>query len=297
VGGLLEVSSYGASTTNSFTVFDGNGNIAALVNAADGTSLAGYEYGPFGEVIRSTGPMAKANPFRFSTEYYDDETDLVNYPFRPYSPSQGRFLTRDLIEEKGGKNLYGFVQNSPVGFVDFLGLKTISFRFAGDALIDVFNLGEIDGQIDTVKTVLSKCKCQDVRVDYEWYWYWSTDQMPSDGKWVFNRDHALAKKTWDKIGHAKIPVILTGRHIFALGGQDAGLTYTGEGTIMDTSLMSFYFNPRTLAHELGHYAGYVGDAPGHHSSHKDNIMYPGDGVKNALNPDDEYCTKVLLLAK
>jgi RHS repeat-associated protein len=98
VGGLLEVSSYGASTTNSFTVFDGNGDIAALVNAADGTSLAGYEYGPFGEVIRSTGPMAKANPFRFSTEYYDDETDLVNYPFRPYSPSQGRFLTRDLKE-------------------------------------------------------------------------------------------------------------------------------------------------------------------------------------------------------
>jgi len=28
--------------------------------------------GPFGEVLRATGPMAKANPFRFSTKYQDD---------------------------------------------------------------------------------------------------------------------------------------------------------------------------------------------------------------------------------
>ena len=38
------------------------------------------EYGPFGEFIRATGPMAKANPFRFSTKYQDDETDLVDIP-------------------------------------------------------------------------------------------------------------------------------------------------------------------------------------------------------------------------
>lgn len=38
---------------------NGNGNVMALVNAADGTVAANYDYGPFGEVIRSTGPMAK----------------------------------------------------------------------------------------------------------------------------------------------------------------------------------------------------------------------------------------------
>ena len=35
--------------------------------------------GPFGEVVRATGPMARANPFRFSTKYQDDETDLLYY--------------------------------------------------------------------------------------------------------------------------------------------------------------------------------------------------------------------------
>ena len=52
-----------------------------------GANLSGFsrcEYGPFGEVIRATGPMAKASPFRFSTKYQDDESDIVWYPYRPW---------------------------------------------------------------------------------------------------------------------------------------------------------------------------------------------------------------------
>jgi len=80
--------------------------------------------GPFGEVIRATGPMAKVNPFRFSTQYQDDETDLIMYPARPYNPSTGRWLTRDPAEEDGGPNLYGFVGNDPIAAVDPFGLAT-----------------------------------------------------------------------------------------------------------------------------------------------------------------------------
>jgi RHS repeat-associated protein len=56
--------------------------------------------GPFGEVIRATGPMAKANPFRFSTKYQDEETDLLYYDYRYYSASTGRWLSRDPIQER-----------------------------------------------------------------------------------------------------------------------------------------------------------------------------------------------------
>ena len=59
------------------------------------------EYGPFGEAIRSTGPMAKANPFRFSTKYQDDETDLLYYGYRFYNASTGRWINRDSAEEFG----------------------------------------------------------------------------------------------------------------------------------------------------------------------------------------------------
>ena len=84
---LLKVSGYGAATTNCFPAFDGNGNVMALVNAADGTSLANYAYGPFGELIQQTGIMARNNPIRFSTKYQDDESDLLYYGYRYYKPS------------------------------------------------------------------------------------------------------------------------------------------------------------------------------------------------------------------
>jgi RHS repeat-associated protein len=121
VGGLLAVSDQ--STINNqpsshFAVFDGNGNVAGLVNAADGSISADYEYGPFGEVIRSTGPMAKANPFRFSTKYQDDESDLLYYGYRYYNASTGRWLNRDPLQEKGGLNLYANVGNNPINSVD-----------------------------------------------------------------------------------------------------------------------------------------------------------------------------------
>ena len=42
-----------------FVCYDGNGNVMALVSAADGSPVGQYEYGPFGELLRATGPMAK----------------------------------------------------------------------------------------------------------------------------------------------------------------------------------------------------------------------------------------------
>ena len=101
VGGLLEVVYKGAQTTNCFVAFDGNGNVLALADAGSTNILAQYEYGPFGEVIRATGPMAKANPFRFSTKYQDDETDLLYYGGRYLKTTTGGWLSRDPIDEPG----------------------------------------------------------------------------------------------------------------------------------------------------------------------------------------------------
>lgn len=41
---------------------------------------------------------------------------------RWYSPSTGKWLSRDPIGEKGGLNLYGFVNNDGVNKIDYLGL-------------------------------------------------------------------------------------------------------------------------------------------------------------------------------
>jgi len=138
VGGLLKISCSGTQTTNCFVAFDGNGNVAALADAASTNILAQYEYGPFGELLRATGPMATANPFRFSTKYQDDETDLLYYGYRYYNASTGRWLSRDPLEEKGGANLYLFVRNYPIALWDYLGKGLeAGFIFAGDITYDI----------------------------------------------------------------------------------------------------------------------------------------------------------------
>ncbi|MDW8381933.1 MAG: RHS repeat-associated core domain-containing protein, partial [Verrucomicrobiota bacterium] len=91
----------GPASGTYFCAYDGNGNVAALVNAQDGTESARYEYGPFAEPIRITGPASLQNPFRFSTKRTDDTTDLVLYEYRPYSPTLGRWLSRDPIGDLG----------------------------------------------------------------------------------------------------------------------------------------------------------------------------------------------------
>jgi RHS repeat-associated protein len=125
VGGLLAIRDASGSH---LAGYDGNGNLAVLVNATSGAVSANYEYGPFGELLRATGVFAKNNPFRFSTKYQDDETDLLYYGFRYYIPSSGRWLSCDPIGEQGGLNLYGVLANDMVDFLDLLGLEELIHR-------------------------------------------------------------------------------------------------------------------------------------------------------------------------
>jgi RHS repeat-associated protein len=120
VGGLLMVTE--SNGTTHFPAFDGNGNVMALVNADTGAVSAEYEYGPFGEPLRATGVMAKANPFRFSTQYTDQESGLVNYIFNTMDPRTGRWIKREPLGEDIDGSLYGFVWNDPVNDFDILGL-------------------------------------------------------------------------------------------------------------------------------------------------------------------------------
>jgi len=154
VGGLIAVSYHGSATTNCFTAFDGNGNIAALVNAADGSVSANYEYAPFGEVVRSTGPLARNNPFRFSTKYQDDESDLLYYGYRYYNASTGRWPNRDPLQEKGGLNLYGFIGNNPINNFDGLGMASPEQLVR--VMSDIFDvMGKNAKECDCVRAYLS----------------------------------------------------------------------------------------------------------------------------------------------
>jgi RHS repeat-associated protein len=137
VGGLIEVSYYGAASTNCFVAYDGNGNVSALANAANGTTVGNYEYGPFLEVLRASGPMAVFNPVCGSTKMWDRETGLLYYGYRYYNPSTGRWPNRDPMGEEGGMNLYGFVANNPCLFIDSYGLSIVSIPINADGVKEI----------------------------------------------------------------------------------------------------------------------------------------------------------------
>lgn len=109
-----------AANTTYFYTTDANKNVSDLTDAT-GAVVAHYEYSPFGVQTKAIGAYAEMNPFRFSSEYFDSETGLVYYNYRYYSPTLGRWLSRDPIEEQGGWNLYVFIFNQPIYWIDFHG--------------------------------------------------------------------------------------------------------------------------------------------------------------------------------
>ena len=113
-------------------LYDANGNVGQLIdwahdpNDPNGAIVARYEYDPYGNVTVQSGGYAAANVWRFSTKQFDAETGLGYWGYRYYSPSLGRWISRDPSEEEGGHHLYVYVGNEPEGSVDELGLFSLS---------------------------------------------------------------------------------------------------------------------------------------------------------------------------
>ena len=120
VGGLLAENIAGNGVQ--FVAYDGNGDVSALVSATNGAVTANYEYGPFGEVIRATGPASKLNQVMYQSQFCDWESGKYYWKYRYFDTSTGQWLSRDPIGEKGEKNLYGFVGNNPINGIDVFGL-------------------------------------------------------------------------------------------------------------------------------------------------------------------------------
>jgi len=142
VGGLVAVTPIGKGSH--FTEFDGNGNVAGLVNAIGGTNSGAYEFGPFGQTIRLSGAVASLNGVRFSSRYTDSETDFIQYPSRSYDSVSGRWLSRDLMEEVGGRNLFLFCGNDPADAVDPLGLLWVLHRDSSEGRAKAWATSEAD---------------------------------------------------------------------------------------------------------------------------------------------------------
>ncbi len=111
-----------------YPTYDGNGNVSEYLDK-NGDEAAHFEYDPFGRLAASTGSPEDFT-YRFSTKPQDFETGLYYYGYRYYDPVTGRWPSRDPIGEMGGVNLYGFVGNDPIKWIDRFGLEAYVLIYA-----------------------------------------------------------------------------------------------------------------------------------------------------------------------
>jgi RHS repeat-associated protein len=212
VGGLLAMLVDGVPAC---VATDGNGNVTALVDAATGRVEAQYEYGPFGEMLRCTGPKANTNPFRFSTKFQDEETDLYYYGHRYYCSQVGRWLSRDPLGEAGGMGLYLFAGNRPTDSIDPLGLSEWRPKLISGLPVNSLTIK------GTGHTILPP-----------FYWFFmSSSAYPSDDK-LDSRSHvsgSVFKGLWGTFGTAKADVITDIRCL-----DDGQIIASSKGASLDT---------------------------------------------------------------
>ncbi|MGH7517999.1 MAG: RHS repeat-associated core domain-containing protein [Gemmatimonadales bacterium] len=102
-------------------ILDHLGSVRLVVNTADGTVAQRLSYDEFGQVTENTAPGFQ--PFGYAGGLYDHQTGLVRFGARDYDASTGRWTAKDPIGFNGGDgNLYAYVGNEPVGYIDPTGL-------------------------------------------------------------------------------------------------------------------------------------------------------------------------------
>jgi RHS repeat-associated protein len=104
-----------------FLAYDQVGSLRAVANTS-GTIIKEVVYDSFGKILSDSNP-AFVVPFGFAGGLHDTKTGLVRFGLRDYEPEIGRWTAKDPIDFAGGDaDLFGYVQNNPVNFIDPWGL-------------------------------------------------------------------------------------------------------------------------------------------------------------------------------
>ncbi|MBM3408244.1 MAG: hypothetical protein FJY25_13100 [Betaproteobacteria bacterium] len=86
--------------------------------------------GVYGELLEEHGDFHQ--PLRFSGQYHDRDTGLIDNYQRTYDARRGRYLEPDPLGLAAGWNLYAYVSGNPVQATDPLGLILFAFDGTGN---------------------------------------------------------------------------------------------------------------------------------------------------------------------
>jgi len=119
-----------ALPTKYYYTRDHLGSVYEMTNTAAAVQAA-YSYVAYGERTKRWGAsdteIAYTGHWNFKPAAFTKQAaaDLSLTWFRAYDTKRGNWLSRDPIGEKGGRNLYGFVGNNGIRWIDAWGLKKV----------------------------------------------------------------------------------------------------------------------------------------------------------------------------
>ena len=120
-----------------------------VVADAGGNVVKEITYDTFGYILTDTNPSFEI-PIGFAGGLHDRDTGLVRFGYRDYDPDVGRWTAKDPIDFAGGDtDLYGYVLNDPVNWIDPWGLRDLGQQIAGQVRWYLFagDLGKHPGHI------------------------------------------------------------------------------------------------------------------------------------------------------
>lgn len=130
-----------------YYLYNVQGDVLALVDAATGKIAANYQYGAWGEATsiktaEGFGDLGEANPFRYRGYYWDTESGLYYLNSRYYSPELCRFISADsqINGDILGTNLFAYCSNNPVNRTDDQGTFWDTLLDVGCALYSAWQV-------------------------------------------------------------------------------------------------------------------------------------------------------------
>jgi RHS repeat-associated protein len=114
---------FGRDMPTAYYHYDGLGSVTNLTSS-QGHAIINYEYDAYGNILKQTG-LTSLNPYGFSTKEYSPQSGLIYFGARYYDPRVGRWITKDPLGMVDGPNLYVFVRNNPLNFIDWLGFDAV----------------------------------------------------------------------------------------------------------------------------------------------------------------------------